>query len=91
MSMTKAITETVSNMSIEQLLLAAEMEGIAIIGWDNHLHLQAYVFFQTLATGRHRHTFMVDKARQIVDFPEDARKTLVDLLVKELVRGRNDE
>jgi hypothetical protein len=90
MSMSQAITRTVVSMTTEQLLLAAQLEGLATVGWDNHLHLQAYLVVESLATGRKRFNFMMDEARQIVEFPSEARVMLIMVLTKELTKGRED-
>jgi hypothetical protein len=74
-------------MTTEQLLLAAQLEGIATVGWDNHLHLQAYLVVETLDLGRKRFNFMMDEARQIVEFPGEARTLLIMVLNKELTKG----
>jgi hypothetical protein len=90
MSMSQAITRTVVNMTLEQLLIAAQLEGLATVGWDNHTHLQAYLVVESLATGRKRFNFMMDEARQIVEFPGEARTLLIMVLTKELTKGRDD-
>jgi hypothetical protein len=90
MSMSQAITNTVVDMTIEQLLIAGQLEGIAITGWDNHLHLQAYLVVETLELGRKRFNFMMDEARQIVQFPSEARTLLIEVLTKELTKGRTE-
>jgi hypothetical protein len=91
MSMSQAITRTIVGMTTEQLLLAAQLEGIATVGWDNHLHLQAYLVVETLDLGRKRFNFMMDEARQIVEFPGEARTLLIMVLNKELRKGRTDQ
>jgi hypothetical protein len=88
MSMIDAITHAVATMTTEQLLIAAQLEGIASVGWNNHLQLQAHVTIRTLRFGQKTFPFMVDEARQIVEFPEEARTLLIDFLVHELTEHR---
>jgi hypothetical protein len=90
MSMSQAITRAIVGMATEQLLLAGQLEGIATVGWNNHLHLQAHLVIQTLDGGRKQFSFMMDEARQIVEFPTEARTLLIMVLTKELTKGRTD-
>jgi hypothetical protein len=90
MSMVEAITKTVVTMTIEQLLVAAQLEGIASIGWNNHTHLQAHVTIRTLRFGQKTFPFMMDEARQIIEFPDEARNLLVSFLVNELTEHRGN-
>lgn len=88
--MTDAIIRTVVEMTTEQLLVAAQLEGIASLGWNNHTHLQAHVTIRTLRFGQKTFPFMMDEARQIVEFPEEARTLLIGFLSKELTEGRGN-
>lgn len=88
--MKQAITHTVENMTIEQLIVAAQLEDVARIGWDNHLHLQGYVVIATSRLNTKRFNFMMDEARQIVEFPDEARTLLIGFLVKELTEERGN-
>lgn len=90
MSLTKTITKTVVSMTTEQLIVAGQLEGIVTVGWDNHLHLQAYIAIRTLRAGIKRYNFMMDEARQIVEFPDEARTLLIGFLVNELTEHRGD-
>jgi hypothetical protein len=88
--MSQAITRAVVNMTIEQLLVAAQLEDVARIGWDNHLQLQGYVVISTSMLATKRFNFMMDEGRQIVEFPSEARTLLIMRLTKALTEGRGN-
>lgn len=86
--MSEDITRVVANMTIEQLLIAAQMEGIATVIWFNKLQLQGYVSISSTRLDIKGFPFMMDEARQIVEFPGEARSMLIMRLTKELTENR---
>jgi hypothetical protein len=86
--MSEAIIRAIVEMTTEQLIVAAQLEGIASIGWNNHTHLQAHITIRTLRFGQKSFPFMMDEARQIVEFPDEARTLLIGFLSKELTEHR---